>query len=82
MFEKKVLIEQIDDRIRRGIAVFLHIYSHILSDSAEDEEKSAAVEILDSINFLTKAIISIQENGLTEEHKDLIYKLAKGEENG
>ena len=82
MFEKKVLIEQIDDRIRRGIAVFLHISSHISSDSAEDEEKSAAVEILDSINFLTKSIISIQENGLTEEHKDLIYKLAKGEENG
>ena len=82
MFEKKVLIEQIDDRIRRGIAVFLHIYSRILSDSAEDEEKSAAVEILDSINFLTKSLISIQENGLKEEYKDLIYKLAKGEENG
>ena len=48
----------------------------------EDEEKRAAVEVLDSINFLTKSIIFIQENGLTEEHKDLIYKLAKGEENG
>ena len=82
MFEKKVLIEQIDDRIRRGIAVFLHIYSHILSDKNKEEEKRAAVEVLDSINFLTKSIISIQENGLTEEHKDLIYKLAKGEENG
>ena len=44
MFEKKVLIEQIDDRIRRGIAVFLHIYSHILSDSAEDEEKSGSMD--------------------------------------
>lgn len=82
MLEQKVLIEQIDDRIRRGIAVFLHVYPQIISGEAEEEEKHAAIDVLDSVLYLTKAIIGIQENGITEDYKDLIYKLAKEGENG
>ena len=68
MFEKKVLIEQIDDRIRRGIAVFLHIYSRILSDSAEDEEKRGNERVQNLINEYNKII----DDKLKEKEKDLM----------
>ena len=79
MIEKQILIDQIDDRIKRALALIISMYPKIRDGEAEQEEYDGILEILESMSFFIKVIYDIQYNNNIEKYKDEIYGIARGE---
>jgi hypothetical protein len=79
MIEKQILIDQIDDRIKRALALIISMYPKIRDGEAEQEEYNGILEILESMSFFIKVIYDIQYNNNIEKYKDEIYGIARGE---
>ena len=79
--EKQILIDQIDDRIKRGLALVISMYPKIRDGEAEPEEYNGILEIIDSIKFFVKVIYDVQYNNNISKYKDEIYGIARREFN-
>lgn len=79
MIEKQILIDQIDDRIKRALALIIDMYPRIRDGEAEQEECNGILEILESMSFFIKVIYDIQYNNNIEKYKNEMYGIARGE---
>lgn len=77
--QKQILIEQIDDRVRKGLAVVIELYSKLMNNEITDEECEGLIESTQGLAVIIKALVDIYYNGI-ENYKDLVFKLAKDTE--
>jgi hypothetical protein len=79
--EKQILLDQLDDRIKRALALFISIYPKLRDGKAEIEEARGLLEITDGIKCFVNTIYDIQYNNNIHKYKNEIYGIAKGEFN-
>lgn len=76
----EILLDQLDDKVRKGIATIIDIYGRFLIDETEDEENNALIELSNALACCFRAMIDVKA-GKIADYEDLILKLAKiGEE--
>lgn len=76
---KEILFAQFDDRVRRGLAAVIDLYSKFLNDEITPEEFKGMVEMTKGIALIFQAMQDIK-NGEAEQYKHLVYTLAHEEE--
>ena len=76
MLEKQILLEQIDDRIKKGLAMVIDYYPELYAGTLEEELAKGVLDILDGLKALITAVADIQYNNNIEHYKDVIYDVA------
>lgn len=75
---KQILLDQIDDRVKRALALIIFLYPKLLNKELEPEEMIGLFEITDSLNYLMKVIYDVQYNNNIDKYKDDVFNIAKG----
>lgn len=77
---KQILLDQLDDRIKRSISLVIHLYPLLKTGELEEEQVKGLVEILDGLKCFFKVIYDIQYNGNIDKYEQDMYNIARGEE--
>ena len=80
LMERQILLEQMDDRVRKGLAVVIELYGRLINEGITEEEMVGLLDTTYGLSVIFKAIHDIN-NGNFNDYKDLVYTLAKGVEN-
>lgn len=77
--EKEILLDQLDDRVKKGLALITVLYPRLLSGELEKEETSSLISILDGLKCFFKVITDVQYNGAIAKYRDDILNIAPKE---
>ena len=75
--EKQILLEQLNDRIQRGLGLITLLYPAILKHSVDEKEDKNIIYLLESVKCLMKVVIDVEYYGNIDSYRDEIYKIAK-----
>lgn len=75
--EKQILLDQLDDRIKRALSLILLLYPKLLSKELEQQEAVGLLEIIDGLKCFVTVINDIQYNDNIQKYKNEIYGIAR-----
>lgn len=73
--EKQILLDQLDDKVKKAFAILLSLYPRLLDGDLETEEVYGILEVTEGLRCCFSTIADIQYNNNIESYKDLIYKI-------
>lgn len=76
---KQILIEQLDDRIKRALAIIIQFYPELKSGDLDEIQAAGLVELADSIKFLIGVVYDVNYNDNIDKYKDDILNIARRE---
>lgn len=76
--EKRILIDQLNDRITRALAIILKQYPRLKDNELSDEEAKGLITLADSLRYLMSVIYDVVYNDNLEKYKGEIFKIARG----
>jgi hypothetical protein len=71
--EKQILLDQLDDRIKRALSLILLLYPKLLNKELEQQEAAGLLEIIDGLKCFITVINDIQYNDNIQKYK--MYKI-------
>lgn len=75
--EKQILLDQLDDRVKRALALIIAIYPRVLDgEDMEEEELKGILDIIDGLKVMVSTVIDVQYNDNIDHYKDSIYEIA------
>ena len=80
--ENKIILDQLDDRIKRALAMIIEFYPQLKEGTLEPSLAKSLLEIIDGLKCFFNVIYDIQYNNNIHKYKNDIYGIAKGEFNG
>lgn len=75
--EKQILLDQLDDRIKRALSLILLLYPKLLNKELEQQEAVGLLEIIDGLKCFVTVINDIQYNDNIQKYKNEIYGIAR-----
>lgn len=75
--EKQILLDQINDRVKRALSLIVMLYPQLLDKSLEQEEAKGLLEIVEGLKCFINVIHDIQYNDNIQKYKDDIYGIAR-----
>ena len=75
--EKQILLDQLDDRIKRALSLILLLYPKLLNKELEQQEAIGLLEIIDGLKCFVTVINDIQYNDNIQKYKNEIYGIAR-----
>lgn len=80
MIEKQILLEQLNDRVVKAIALIVDAYPRLYAGELEEELIKGTIDLADSLRYIMSAIADIKYNNNIEQYKDVIYQISHKEE--
>lgn len=74
--EKQILLDQLNDRIKRALALIVYLYPKLKDHELEEEEVNGILEITDGLKCLLNVYVDVEYNNNIESYKDNIYGIA------
>lgn len=75
--EKQILLDQLDDRIKRALSLIIMLYPKLLVKELEIEEANGLLEIVQGLQCFITVVNDIQYNDNIQKHKNDIYGIAR-----
>lgn len=79
--KKQILIEQMDERVRKGLAVLIELYGRLVNGNITEDECRDLVDTTNCLSIIFKAMVDIHNGNITQ-YEDLMYRFAKDIEIG
>lgn len=79
--EKQILLDQLNDRIKKALSLIILYYPQIRDKELEQQQSEDILKLVDGLRCLLKVVIDVQYNDNIAAYKDDIYNIAKGEFN-
>lgn len=77
--EKQILLEQLKDRVKRGLAVFIYLFNQLEDNTLTPTEEKGIIDVIKGLQVIVNAMIDIQKGNSLDEYEDLVYSLANQE---
>jgi hypothetical protein len=75
--EKQILLDQLDDRIKRALSLIIMLYPKLLVKELEIEEANGLLEIVQGLQCFITVVNDIQYNDNIQKYKNDIYGIAR-----
>ena len=77
ILEKTILLNQLDDRVKKALAIIIAMYPRLLDKTIEQEEVKGILDLIDGLHCIMTTIADIQYNDNIDKYSDIIYSLAR-----
>jgi len=77
--EKLILLEQLDDRIKKALAIIVTLYPKVYAKELEEEDVTCLLSVIDSLKSVVGAVADIQYNDGFEKYAGMAYANARKE---
>ena len=77
--QKRILLDQLDDRIKRALSLIVLLYPKLKDKELDVEEVKGLLDIVDGLQCFLKVIVDIQYNENISAYEHDIYNIARNE---
>lgn len=79
--QKQILLDQLDDRIKRAMAMVINFYPGLRDGTLDETQANGLIDIVEGIRFFLSVIYDVNYNNNIENYTEDILNIARSEFN-